>query len=351
MRITHFELLQMFLGNTFKYLEQYYGALSTVDTDPDHPIPEYIFDKAISAQTCSQLFGTPNDDRSSRIQRKMDLAVLQQTYHLWKDQRYFEISPALTSKLIDTDMKDTDTFFLRAPGRSMYISLPKGNGLFIPNSKSGLHEVDSIYLTFNDYEEAQDLLLPIQQKKIEGVTKHIHMLVCGEQKGTFGDAVMFFDLIFFEGKVSASIEKNKEILENHSLWPYMTTIFNFVSKVLLYINCANISIQKIAGLDLESKLEGLKGSAKKRKLLQKYSKISPKAHNLLDVVINHDQNPHGGDKTVTMLGPKSLEKVRPHFKTQRYGTGRAQAKIIWVESYIRGEGTEFYQDKHTYKVI
>ena len=351
MRTTHFELLRLVLGDNTKYLDNYFESISGIDTDDDHPIDEDVFDRVFSPEACSNLFGTPGVDRSSIMQRKMDLAVLRQTYHLWKDRNYFGISPKLTSKLIDTDLRDVDTFFIRAPYRSMYLSLPKGNGLFIPNSTSGLHEVDSIYIAFNDYGGPKDLMIPSRGMTLPGVTKHIHMLVCGEQKGSFGDAIMFFDLIFFEGKVSASIERNKEILENPDLWPHITEIFNFVTKVLLYINCSNISIQKIAGLDLEEKLRNLKSTAKKRKLIKRYSKVSPEAHNLLDIIIDHSQDtPSKTGNSSVLRGPKSLEKVRPYFKTQRHGVGLSQSKIIWVESYIRGEGAEFYKKKHTYRV-
>jgi hypothetical protein len=351
MRSTHFELLQAVLGEHSKYLIQYFENLKVMDFDISHPIDEDVFDRVFPAETCANLFGTPNLDRSTRAQRKMDLALLRQTYHLWRDRNYFDISPRLTGKLIDTELRDVDTFFIRAPYRSMYISLPKGNGLFIPNNISGLHEVEGIYLAFNDYGGPKGLLMPSKNLTLHGVTKHIQMLISGEPKGTFGDAIMFFDLIFFEGKVSESIERNKEILENPKLWDHIVEIFTFVTKVLLYINCANTAIQKIAGLDLEVRLNNIKSSAKKRKMIKKYCKISPEAHSLLDVIINHEQDTPGKSKDSSiLLGPKALEKVRPHFKTQRYGSALSQSKIIWVESYLRGEGTKFYKDKHSFKV-
>lgn len=352
MRSTHFELLQTVLGDHTKYLINYFENLKILDSDIKHPIDEDVFDRIFPPETCANLFGTPNLDRSTRAQRKMDLAVFRQTYHLWRDRNYFDISPKLTGKLIETELRDVDTFFIRAPYRSMYVSLPKGNGLFIPNNVSGLHEVEGIYIAFNDYGGPKGLSVPSKGLTLYGVTKHIHMLICGETKGAFGDAIMFFDLIFFEGKVSESIERNKELLENPKLWPHIVEIFTFVTKTLLYINCANTAIQKIAGMDLGVKLRNLKSPAKKRKLIKKYSKVSPEAHSFLDVIINHEQDTPGKTGgTSILLGPKSLEKVRPHFKTQRYGAALSQSKIIWVESYLRGEGAEFFKDKHSFRVI
>jgi hypothetical protein len=351
MRITHFEVLKAYLGKNFNYLEQFFKNMSMLDTIPEQPIREPIFDKIFNPDICSGIFGTPGEDRTSRVQRKMDLAVIRQTYHLWKDQNYFDITPQLTSRLIDAELRDVDTFFIKAPFRSMYLSLPKGNGIYIPNNISGLHEVDSIYITFEDFGGPKDIPLFNADNILCGATKHMQMLVCGETKKTFGDSVMFFDLIFFEGKVSDSIERNKEILDNPELWKHIVDVFYFVAKVFLYINCANTSIQKIIGLDVEEKLRNLKGSAKKRKLLKRYGKVSPQSHSLLDIVIDKDQELHKlSSDQKDLLGSKSLERVRMHFKTQRYGVGLANSKIILVDSYIRGDGAEFFREKKVFRV-
>jgi len=351
MRITHFELLQMALGDKFKNILEYFEAIKIADEDLEHPLNEQLFDRIFPANLCSILFGTQNLDRSQRLQRKMDLSVLRQTYPLWRDRNYFDITPELCARLKDTELRDVDTFFLKTPNRSMYISLPKGNGLFITAPTSGLHEVEGVYLTLDDYEEPTDILVPRKKVILENSTKHLHMLVCGEIKDDSSDALMFFDLTFFEGKVSDSIERNKELLDCPELWDRLLEIFNFITKVLLYTNCANVSIQRIAGLNIQEKLKNLKNVAKKRKLLQKYSRISPQAHKLLDVIITSNNGPSGQDSHPTHSnGPKGLERVRPHFKTQKFGTARAQSKIIWINPYIRGEGAEFYRDKQVYKI-
>ena len=352
MRITHFETFQTLIGERKNYLFSYFDAIKDIDRDQDTPLEESLFDRILSVDTCANLFGTPNLDRSTRIQRKMDLAVIRHMYHLWKDKNYFDITQELYNRLKDTDLKDVDIFFLRTPFRSMYINLPKGNGLFVPNNQTGLHEVESIYLLMDDYKEPQNITIPSKDLTINGATKHMHMLVCGETKGVYGDAVMFYDLIFQDGKISEALEKNKEILENPSLWPQAIEVFNFTLKILLYINCANASIRKEAGLDLEAKLRGLKNPTKQRKLIQRYSKISPQAHSILDVVIDHGQDTSGAsDSSTHSYVPKGLERVRRHFKTQRYGTGLSMAKIIWVEAYSRREGAEVYREKKTFKVV
>ena len=349
MRLTHFELFKAVIGDRFKYLEGYFQAFVKFDIEHNKSVPEFIFNQVFNVDICKYIFGTPDLDRSNRAQRKMDLAVIRQIYHLWKDKNYFDLSPKLCPLIASTDLVDVDTFFLQAPYRSMYLSLPKGSGFFIPNAQTGLHEVDGIYITFDDFKGKEKLVMP--GKNIEGATKHMHMVICGENKGVFGDAILFFDLLFFEGKISDSIKRNREILDNPNHWDYIVNIFNFVTKVLLYINCSNVSILKVAGMDIEEKLRNLKNPAKKRKLIKKYGKISSAAHKILDVSISLNPDSSGfSEGTRTKLKPKSLEKVRRHFKTQRYGQNYSQSKIIVVESYLRGEGAEYYRKIYKHRV-
>lgn len=344
-------MMKEILGEQYQYLIRYFEAMKDLDTNPKACINESVFDVLFPPKLCSTIFGSPDTDRSSRNQRKMDMAVIRHAYHLWKDRNYYDISPALTEKLKEAEFKNIDTFFIRVPSRSMYLSLPKGNGLNIYNQQSGLHEIEAIYITYDAFPEPKNLMLKKDGEILKDATKHIHMLVWGEQKTYLGDALMFFDLIFQDGKVSESIEQNRHILDNKEMWEYIVEVFNFVSKVLLYVNCSNVTLQKIAGINLDEKIKGLKNPAKIRKTLQKYSKISPQAHHYLDVVIDHSHESSGSvGGSTAKSGSKSLEKVRPHFKTQWYGTNKSKSKIIWVESYLRGDGVEFFKEKNIYTV-
>lgn len=352
MRTTHLESFKAILGERFGYLERYYDEIKKLDTDDKHPLTEDVFDRIFNPELCCLLFGTPDLDRTTRVQRKMDLAVLREIYHLWRDKNYFDLSPSLCSMLIDADLKDIDTFFVRTPYRSMYLSLPKGNGLKISNPQSGLHEVEGIYITCDDFTDPKDLILAQNSEALKDVTRHIHMIICGEHKGVLGDAILFFDLVFFEGKVSDSIERNKVILNSPAIWDHIVELFNFVTKVLLYINCSNVSILKVAGMDIDAKLRELRNPAKKRKLIQRYIKTSTQAHSYLDVCISLDPDTKDSNKGGQRIlgGSKSLEKVRAYFRTQRFGTELSQSKIIMIQSYLRGEGAEFYKDKKVYKI-
>ena len=314
------------------------------------PISELLFDRMFSPEFIAKLTGTTLEKHILRPQRKLDTSIAQHIYHLWTDKNYFDVTAELCRKLGDTDLRDLDSFFIRTPYRSMYLSLPQGNGMMIPGEGSGLHELMGIYLLMDDFGGPQTVAIRTEDNKVDGVTKYLHILACGEEKEQFNDALVFFHLLFWEGKVSDSIERNKEIL-NHSgpLWPNIQEIFTFISKVLIYLNCANIEIRQMAGFDLQRKLDGLRNPAKKRKTLQKYDRISTQPHKLLDIIVDRDQAgiPKQGSHGHS-LGPKDLEKVRGHFKAQRYGEGLKESKVIWVKPYLRGEGAEFYRDEKRY---
>lgn len=350
MRITHYEILQVILGDRFSKLVDKFEIVKQVDLNLKMPVDEQVFDSVFTVDFCAFLFGGGSVfEHSTRMQRKMDLAVVRHAYHLWRDKNYFDISSNLAHRLVDTDLRDVDVFFLKAPYRSMYISVPEGSKLYVPNVSTGLHELRAVYVNLDDFDRPVNLSIPDRNIVLLNVVKHFHMLVCGELKEG-GDAIMFFDLVFFEGRVNDSIDENKKILENTSLWPYIVDVFNFVVKTLLYINCSNVSIQKVAGINLEQKLSNLRNVSKKRKLLQRYSKFSTAQHSFLDVVISSSEGIKKESVEGFKFGPKSLERVRPHFKTQRFGVGLEQSKIIWVESYIRGEGAGVFKEKYSYKV-
>jgi len=225
--------------------------------------------------------------------------------------------------------------------------------MYIPGEGSGMHELRGIYLIYQNFDTPKDISVRTEDNVVKQVTKFVHILACGEEKGMYNDAFVFFHLLFWDGKVSDSIEKNKTILEGRpDLWGHINNIFQFVSKILLYINCSNVNVRKEAGFDFEKRLAAIKNNGKRRKFENRYTKVlSSKPHTVLDTIISeHGTTGSGTQGQGRVLGPKGLEKVRGHFKQQRYGKESAQSKIIWVEPYIRGEGAEFYKDrKYTVK--
>lgn len=352
MRKTH---LERFMGSPVgsAFLKGF-SVMNPYDITKDI-VPETAFETLFTPKFFADAMGGTIGFHSDRPQRKMETSVVQHMYHLWRDKNYFDISLRLCDKLMDTDLKDIDTFFLRTPFRSMYISLPYNNGMYIHNEQTGEHELKGIYVLFQDFGGPETIALRTLDNKVDGVLKYLHILAVGEEKAAYDDALVFFHLLFWEGKISDSIERSKKFLPSTpELWPSIQEIFSFVTKVLLYLNCSNVAIQRVAGIDIEGKLAGLKNKAKKRKFLQRYEKTSTEAHRLLDIVVNHTQassNQMDSKASGELLGPKSLERVRGHFKVQHFGIGCLEQKVIWVEPYIRGSDAEYFRDEKHYRLI
>jgi hypothetical protein len=351
MRKTHLERLEEILGEYYKKLTISYQKIEKYDIFSDKPVDEKIIEDIFSPEICTDIFGYTLEERSLRPQRKMDLAISKQTYHIWKDKKYFDISPLLVQKLKETSIKDINTYFVRSPYRSLYINLPKNNGLYISN-KGIQHEVNAIYLLLRNNDEPVSRYILRKNITVDNVTKEISIMFWGEEKGEQGDCIMFSDLLLTDGKISESLDLNVKIIENAALIPELFSLFKFIIKLLLYINCSNASIKNIAGFKLEKKLSDLKNPAKKRKLIKKYSRESLLSHDYIDIQIDHKDrtNGHNNIPTTKNKRKKSLEYVRPHFKIQNYGIQNSKSKIIWIDPYTRGEGAENFRTKKIYRV-
>jgi hypothetical protein len=352
MRKTHLERFKE--SPVWTAFHEGFRIIKTIDRDKEF-VPETLFDRVFTPEFVARAMGNPVHLHETRLQRKLDTSVAQHLYHLWADGNYFDISPRLCNKLLDTDLKDIDTYFLKTPFRSMYLSLPQGNGMYLHNDQTGKHEVKGIYVLFQDFGQPETIAFRTVGNKIEGVLKYLHILAVGEEVQEWDDTLVFFHLLFWEGKISESIEKSKALLPpDPTLWPSIEEIFGFVTKVLLYLNCANVSIQKVAGFDLDGKVAGLKNKTKKRKLQHRYEKLSTKPHNLLDIVVDHRSGvgaEPASKGSSGLLGPKALERVRGYFRMQHFGKGSLESKVIWIEPYIRGSDAEYFREERRYKLV
>jgi hypothetical protein len=280
-----------------------------------------------------------------------DLVLIQHMYHAWKDRNYFDITPDLFQRLRETDLQDVDSFFLNTPFRSMYLSVPKGNGILIPERGETKYELSGIYILSHVFDKPSPVVSGITQKKFENVSKYLSIATVGEGIDPLDDAVVYYYVIFWEGKISDSIERNKQELNlNGEFWPVIKETFEFIAKTLLYISCSNANVRQESGVNLEAMYERLKNPTKRRKLLQRYSKVSLEPHKILDTVIR-DHSIEEEDETSQRVGhKKGPERVRRHIKTQRFGENRSKTKLIWVESYSRGT-FEIHSTRKNYRVI
>jgi len=321
MQKTHFE---RFKSSPFWYLfEDQFKQCEMFDTNK-YPISEVALYKVFAQ----------NSTNSS-----LDLSLAMHLYHAWKDGNFYELTPALCDVLTKTEYRDVDTRFIRVPERSMYLSLPKGNGLVVPCNQTGrLHNAEGIYLTFLEFEQPSTILLGKQHREIKDVIKHISVMVVGEEIGLHNDALIYFNLCFWQGKVSDSIEKNIEMTIgfNNDILVYIRQAFNLIAKVLLYIECSNTVLKQIAGVDINSILAKKKNKSKIRKQFKKLDRLSVLLHKQIDVttINKHSSSSSSGVETGRKV---LLESVAPHFKMQHFGPQNTLVKIIHVDGYERGE--------------
>lgn len=340
MKKTHFERFFERMPN-----QLYIDAFKTIEEFDlqNEPLTETIVSTIFSPQYLATATNTPLSYKQSTNQRQTDITICNHMYHLWKDKNYFDVSPELCKLLLATDFKDIDTFFIRSPYRSMYLSLPKGNGIMLPGDQTE-HELEGLYVLFFDLQKNHEIMMGPDQIKINDANKCFAVMAVGEEHGLFDDALIYFWLMFWDGKVSDSINKNQiHISSSNELWPSIRNIFTFLSKVLIYINCSNKVMTEVAGVNINDLISKKSNPAKIRKVLNRYQKLSTVPHKILESTINRHQQVISSSINISTGQKKGLEIVRPHFKVQHYGHQLSKHKVILVDTYLRGEGIEGYK--------
>lgn len=319
MRLTHYERFIQSFGHFF---EDYFKQCERFDPGI-HPISE---------QVICDVFATGS--------RLLDLSLAIHLYHAWKDKNFYELTPNLCDILTRTELRDIDTSFIMLPERSMYLSLPPNNNLVVPCDQTGrLHKAAGIYLSFINFQQPTTIFLGKELRKTENVIKHLSIMVVGEEIGEHNDALIYFNLCFWHGKVSDSIERNVEntIGLNNELLPHIREAFNLVSKVLLYISCSNAVLRQVAGIDIDTILGRKKNKGKIRKQAKRLSRLSSFSHKQIDATTISKRSIEQYNASVSTGRKVLLESVSPHFKVQHFGPQNSQTKIIHIDGYERGE--------------
>ena len=122
-----------------------------------------------------------------------DLVLIQHMYHAWRDRNYFDITLELFRRLQETDLQDVDTFFLNTPFRSMYLSVPKGNGILVPERGETKYELSGIYILSHVFEKPSSVIFGTNQKSVENVSKYLSIATIGEGIDPLDDAVVYFE--------------------------------------------------------------------------------------------------------------------------------------------------------------
>ena len=195
MRKTHLEVIESLLKKSMDKIYNVFNTIRTIDPDKNVPVNENLVKSIFTPEISSKIFAEDENGKTSFEQRNMFLSLIYHTYHTWKDKNYFDTTLDIINRLKDTDLKDLDTFFLKSPFRSMYVSLPKGNGLYIPGASEGKTELYGFYITLHDFGKYTDFYSPLLKTTLKDTTKRMKVLMCAESSVYQSGNLLYYDLI------------------------------------------------------------------------------------------------------------------------------------------------------------
>jgi hypothetical protein len=165
---------------------------------------------------------------------------------------------------------------------------------------------------------------------------------------SFNETTFYFRLELYPGKVRDQVKKYLENkIKNDTEYlnkfggirniDYFEDFAYFILNSLLYITSKNPDLSNYNPINVKSKLQGLKSSAKKRKLEQKASKVSSYRIIVVGDNIKNDANDFEAiqDRRCGKLTVRVL--VSGHWRAQWYGNDKDRhTEIIWIEPYTKG---------------
>jgi len=324
------------------------------------------FCSAISVYTVTHHIDTMNNPLFRFVTMHDDLVYLYHLYNLWEHGTFYEITDELGERLISAQVRrDIHSKFFRLPNDIMSISLPESSELYLLDGSDEPIQIRDIIIKdmgdgkeylktcprTNDLEFNSDQILKVYS--ITLISKDIN-----EDGLRVLQAINFF---FYDTETieeafcrvtDSKMETKKFDVDELSIKDFIkqggsanatVNIIYYIIKFLLYTNCSNVEARTEMGVDIPARLKDVKSPAKARKLKQRLERFSTLKHVSYKVIgDNWMESTH--NKTSDTSTKKSLEIVRPFFKVQHYGAGNSQTKIIWIDEYYRGEGSEPYRN-------
>jgi hypothetical protein len=282
-----------------------------------------------------------------------------------KGARMFRIDPTLTSMLDKTDLGiKSPAGFVRLPYSNMFIHARPN--VTLVNPASGEHYMDGLYL--NQYtidakqidEEWEFANVPNSLNGVlaerglltrdGGDVRVIEIMATGRPKDNiFDDATFNFVFVIqdpttsigdlFDAHVDYFVNRAYEgEAERQGLTMLnagerevkaMKEVIEFAVKALLYINSDDATRDKVMELsDLKMAERRTQNKAKKRKLQRRMARASDYVNIGFKGDLSHMHENEGG--------VKSAHWRRGHFREQRFGKGRVESKIIWLQPTMVG---------------
>jgi hypothetical protein len=267
-------------------------------------------------------------------------------YNFGKEKQIYRFQQGITQKLIDTDIRKVDGYFLRVPSKSIYLSIPYNTEIKIHNPHMGTFDVKGIYVYMEDI--ISNVYLD-RLYTIEDNARIIKFLAIGGNPTNFEKQINFYaTVVIKEGEdVFKTIKEHmsKYMMEGHQTnIPFVEALFKFVCNALLYINSSNPDINPVRAMyNRKAKTP--------REMAQdvSHSKINFKSvGNSITIDRSYLNNPKEGNNKYDI---KTLHwTVRPHWRNQAHGKDRKDRKIIWIERFQKGTDLGAELNKKDYDV-
>ncbi len=267
-------------------------------------------------------------------------------YYFGKEKQIYRFQQGITQKLIDTDIRKVDGYFLRVPSKSIYLSIPYNNEIKIHNPQMGTFDVKGIYVYMEDI--VSDIYLDRLYTK-EDNARIIKFLAIGGNPTNFEKQINFFATV----AITEGVDVFKTIKEYISKYmmaghqqniPLVEELFKFVCNALLYINSSNPDINPVIAMynrKARTPIEMAQDVS--------HSKINIKSvGNSITIDRSYLNNPKDGNSKYDI---KTLHwMVRPHWRNQVFGKNRQGRKIIWIERFQKGTDLGAELNKKDYNV-
>ncbi len=269
----------------------------------------------------------------------------------------FQITPTLQSLLDETDIgNETPTRFFYPPFNFIYLVFSQPNSFLVFNKESGHHVCEGSYIATYDLPAHHDIFsIPERNQYLKldpsKPVRLVELVVTGSPMGknnALDDASTDFILFIQDEDESLQtlLDRHIDFFKSPQAYcrpgvqafnPNETDNFKAIifglAKALLYLNLPDSIQEKQAErTDLEKRITqlGNKKAAKlKRKLENAYDKIrvGPVAFQIDSHITN------------TQTGSVKTHWRRGHFKRIRFGEGRSEVKISWIQpSLVNASG-------------
>lgn len=266
-------------------------------------------------------------------------------------KKIFRPTPELVHMLIDTTLKDVDTFFVQSPFKCIFIAIPKEvklmnpfnipiDGLYIAvyNKEDIRYEgFSEKYQEYKNYENSKNVVICAVSDLVlhpEDPRETMYYWNMALKEGDLFEQVNtilnFYDLEYKKNTKEGCDERyNRTFLEN---------ILSFSINTLLYINSKDTTSFKIER-PKKANIENLKNKSKIKKAEKRtqipYYPIGENIvidHSYKNVIALYDKDKAQPQRT--LIGQWV---VRGHWRNQAHGKEFKERKLIWIQPYIKGE--------------